>query len=140
MGHADTHRRLHELTGAQQFEQMRAYLRDDLVFEDTARNVTTKTFPEFMDWLGGWFVAFSDARPEDSTYLEGPDFSVSVFHGRGTNDGPLGSFPATGRSLDLLFCELLHYDADGRVSSGQMFYDQLTMLTQLGLAEPPAAQ
>jgi uncharacterized protein (TIGR02246 family) len=139
MGHAETHRKLHELVAAKQFDRMREYLRDDFSYEDTSRNLTTKTFPEFTDWLGEWFTAFSDARPEEGTYSEGPDFSVSVFHGRGTNDGPMGPFPATGRSMNLLFCEILHYDSDGRGISGEIFYDQLTLLTQLGLAQPPAS-
>jgi ketosteroid isomerase-like protein len=57
--------------------------------------------------------------------------------GRGTNDGPMGPGKAvTGKRMDMPFCEILRVQ-DGRVVSGEMFYDQLTMLTQLGLAEAP---
>lgn len=138
MGHADTHRRLHQLAVGKRFAELGGYLREDFSYEDTARGVTTKTVTEFTDWLSGWFTSFSDARPDEGTYWEGPDFSCSVFHARGTNDGPVGPFPATGRSMDVPFCEVLHYDAEGRGLSGMGFYDQLTMLTQLGLVPPPA--
>jgi ketosteroid isomerase-like protein len=57
--------------------------------------------------------------------------------GRGTNDGPMGPGNAvTGKRMDMPFCEILRVQ-DGRVVSGEIFYDQLTMLTQLGLAEAP---
>ena len=40
--------------------------------------------------------------------------------------------------MDMPFCEVIRYDSDGRATSGKIFYDQLTMLTQLGHAQPPA--
>lgn len=56
---------------------------------------------------------------------------------RGTNDGPMGPAHAiTGKRTDMAYCEILRVQ-NGRVTSGEIFYDQLTMLTQLGLAEAP---
>jgi ketosteroid isomerase-like protein len=48
--------------------------------------------------------------------------------------GPMRA--TTGKRMDMLFCEILHVQ-DDRVIGGEMFYDQLTMLSQLGLAEAP---
>jgi len=76
----------------------------------------------FIDWLQDWVNAFSDAAVSEPRYI----------------DGPLGNLPATGHRLDLGFCELLHYDASGRIASGEMCYDSMTMLVQLGHMNPPA--
>ena len=60
-------------------------------------------------------------------------------HCRGTNDGPLGPFPATGKEWTLPICEMWHFDADGRVVGGEIYYDQVSLLTQLGLLLEPSS-
>jgi hypothetical protein len=62
-----------------------------------------------------------------------------MFQGRGTNDGAMGSLPATGHRLDLAYCEVLNYDGSGRIASGEIFYDSMTMMVQLGHMNPPTA-
>ena len=47
----------------------------------------------------------------------------------------MGPFPATGKEWALPICELWHFDADGRVVGGEIYYDQVSLLTQL---EPAA--
>jgi hypothetical protein len=37
------------------------------------------------------------------------------------------------------FCEIREYDTDGKAVRGQLFYDQVTMLVQLGHMPPPGA-
>jgi len=49
----------------------------------------------------------------------------------------MGPLQATGRRMDLPFCEVMTYDAQGRIVAGEMFYDSTTMMVQLGLMEPP---
>jgi hypothetical protein len=55
--------------------------------------------------------------------------------GRGTNDGPLGPLPATGREVILPYCEVYHFNAAGKVIAGECYWDQLGLLRQLGVAE-----
>jgi len=49
----------------------------------------------------------------------------------------MGPLQATGKRIDLPFCEVFRYDAEGRMVAGEIFYDSTTMMTQLGLVEPP---
>jgi hypothetical protein len=72
-------------------------------------------------------------------YAEGPDHSTATFHARGTNDGSLAGMPATGQRMDVPFCEVLRFDTEGRCTEGEVYYDQMTILTQLGLVTPPGA-
>jgi hypothetical protein len=38
----------------------------------------------------------------------------------------------TGRKMSLPFCEICHFGKQGRIVSGGCYYDQYTLLTQLG--------
>ena len=57
----------------------------------------------------------------------------------GTSDGQLGPFPPTGRRVELPFVFAASFDDQGRIAGGGAYYDQLTMLVQLGHMEPPGA-
>jgi hypothetical protein len=38
--------------------------------------------------------------------------------------------------MSLPFCEICHFDKQGRIVSGSCYYDQCTLLTQLGHIQP----
>lgn len=136
MGHSETHKTLHQQFNGRDFDSMDEHMRGDLTSEDVPRGLTMKNRDEFKDWLRDWSTAFSDARVDAASYLEGADFSLARFRGRGINDGPLGPLPATGKPMDIPFWELLHYDGDGKVTAAAIHYDQVTLLAQLGHIEP----
>jgi hypothetical protein len=56
----------------------------------------------------------------------------------GTHDGPLGPLPATGQEFTLPLYEMWHFDSSGQVVGGDLYYDQLSLLTQLGLMPQPS--
>lgn len=64
--------------------------------------------------------------------------SIAQFIVTGTNHGPLGSMPATDRKMTMPFCEIAHFDKQDRIVSGGCYYDQYTLLTQLGHIQPLA--
>jgi len=64
---------------------------------------------------------------------------VAGFRARGTNSGPLGSVPARHRRMDVAFCEVLRYDAEGRVASGELYYDAMSAMVRLGHLHLPAS-
>jgi ketosteroid isomerase-like protein len=106
---------------------------------DQARGVTFRTPREFeSDFLNEWISVSSDCQVTDARYIDAGDTVVARFTARGTNDGPVGSFPATGKEWALPICEMWHFDADGRVTGGEIYYDQVSLLTQLELLPEPA--
>jgi hypothetical protein len=90
---------------------------------------------------GGRAKAFSDGRITDPQHADAGDIVVAQFTVEGTNDGPLGSMRPTGRKMSLFFCDVCHFDKQGRIVSGSCYYDQYTLLAQLGHIQPlePAA-
>ena len=66
------------------------------------------------------------------------DFVFTEFVGRGTHSGTFASpggpsIPATGKKGELPCCEAFRL-RDGKVVSGRIYYDMLTLLGQLGVA------
>jgi steroid delta-isomerase-like uncharacterized protein len=128
------HRAGHEAFNRRDFGAMVTEYAGSIRWIDQARGVTFSTPEEFKsDFLEGWTRASSDCQVTDARYADAGDSVVARFTARGTNDGPLGSFPATGKEWSLPICELWHFDADGRVVGGEIYYDQVSLLTQLEL-------
>ncbi|MER5391281.1 nuclear transport factor 2 family protein [Saccharopolyspora sp. NPDC002686] len=140
MRNQDTHRKLHELFNERELDEIDHYIGADFAYIDHPRRGTMHTLAQFKEWLGEWISAFSDARVIGASYVDGPGFSVAYFHGRGLNDGKLRRHAATGRQMDAAFCETLRYDQHGRAIGGEVYYDQLTLLAQLGLLEEVKAR
>jgi steroid delta-isomerase-like uncharacterized protein len=140
MGHGDTHRLIHEAFNHRDFDAIAQRLAPGFLIEDLPRGITIKSAGELEGWFQGWVGAFPDAEIGDARYDEGADHSVATFHVRGRNDGPFGDVPATGRRIDLPACEVAQFASDGRVLSNEMYYDQVALLSQLGLLPGAAAE
>jgi ketosteroid isomerase-like protein len=54
------------------------------------------------------------------------------FAARGTHTGPLGPIPATGKSAEVVVCDIVEI-RDGKIYREREYYDQLTMMQQLGV-------
>ena len=45
----------------------------------------------------------------------------------------------TGRTIRIPFCEIMTFNEEGQIVSGAAYYDQLSMMIQLGHAQPAEA-
>lgn len=101
--------------------------------------LTCKGVQEFKAYLASWFDAFPDTAIDGGQYSVAGDVVVHQSVERATNNGPLGAFPATGRSVSVPFCEVWRLDWEGRIVTGDLYYDQLSLMVQLGHVQPPSA-
>ena len=134
-----TLRAAHESWNKRDFEGVLSSVADGLVYTDHGRNITLNSREKFRAWTEGWAKAFSDGRITNPHYIDGGDTVVAEFTAEGTNDGLFGSMKPTGRKMSLPFCEICHFDKQGQIVSGGCYYDQYTLLTQLGHLQPLAA-
>ena len=135
----ETHRAGHEAFNQRDFEAMTRHYADSITWTDHAKGRTFSTPQEFRtDFLAGWLELSSDVRVTDARYLEAAATVVSTFTAEGTHDGSLGPFPATGREFALPLCEMWHFEASGRVVGGDLYYDQVSLLRQVGLMPQPS--
>jgi len=134
----ETFRAAHEAFNRRDFDGVVSKMAEGITYRDQARNVTFTGRNGFKEFMQGWAEAFSNVAVTDPTYLDAGDTVIAQFMGRGVNDGAFGPHPATGREIDVPFCEFMRFDDNGQIVSGGIYYDQLTMMTQLGHIEPSA--
>jgi predicted ester cyclase len=134
----ETYRAAHDAFNRRDLDAAVAAMTEGYRFVDQPRGATLDR-QQFKDvFMQGWVNAFSDARVTEREYIDGGDVVVCRFVGRGTNDGSIEGAPPTGRTMNLPFVEIMRFDSQGRVTGGEALYDQVSILTQLGLMPAPA--
>jgi steroid delta-isomerase-like uncharacterized protein len=133
MSHTDSHKQGHEAFNNRDFEALTQNMADDAVWTDHARGLELKGKQQIVGWLKGWTEAFSDARVTDAQFLDAGDVSIATFTAQGTNDGAVQGLPGKGKRMSARFCEILHYDDQGRMTRGESFYDNATIMRQAGV-------
>jgi steroid delta-isomerase-like uncharacterized protein len=58
---------------------------------------------------------------------------------RGTHEGPLRSLPPTGREFELPILAFFVFEGDDKLVCERVYFDQLTVLRQLGIARDPTS-
>jgi predicted ester cyclase len=89
-----------------------------------------------------WFTAFPDARITIRNEVISGDYIVQEGSFEGTNTGTwkseVADMPATGKSLNGQYC-LIAKVKDGLIVSSNLYFDQVEVMTQLGLLPAPVA-
>lgn len=134
----ETLRAAHESWNKRDFAGIVKNSAEELVYTDNARATTLNGRDQFREWTEGWAKAFPDGRITNPEYIDAGDTVITRFTVEGTNNGPFGSLKATGQPMSLPFCEICQFDKQGRMVSGGCYYDQYTLLTQLGHIQPLA--
>jgi steroid delta-isomerase-like uncharacterized protein len=134
----ETFRAAHQAFNKRNFEAVVNAMTEDVVYHDRARGVTFEGRSGFRQFMQGWVAAFSNAEVSEPKYSDAGN-TVAEFVARGTNDGPFGPLPKTGRTINVPFCEILTFNEKGQIASGAVYYDQLSMMIQLGHAQPAEA-
>ncbi len=93
------------------------------------------------EYAMGWLRAFPDARVTIHNQVVAGDWVAEEFTFEGTHEetlsGPGGDVPATGRRVTGRGVELIRVEGD-KIAEDRLYFDQVQLLTQLGLM-PEAA-
>jgi steroid delta-isomerase-like uncharacterized protein len=114
------------------FDRWLACFASDATFVDLAQGVTATGRDEIMAYGQAWIDALSDAAYADVRITEAGDTVTMQFNGQGVNDGPFGTFPATGKRVSFPFVNVIKVNAQGEIAKVEQLYDRLDVLTQLG--------
>jgi steroid delta-isomerase-like uncharacterized protein len=116
---------------------------DEFVAPDFVRHSSTfgqsqiRTRDQLREYLAAEYKTFPDAR-ETINFLVAEGDKVTVHsHCHATQGGPMGSLPASGRTLSADFISIYRI-ADGRIAEAWVEWDALNGLIQLGHLAPPA--
>ncbi|MFQ5555188.1 MAG: ester cyclase [Acidimicrobiia bacterium] len=112
---------------------------------DSARHSQATTeMPEIrgreamLAFLEATFAAFPDWHDEIELMVAEGDKVAYVTTGTGTNTGPMGPMPPTGKPVSVVN-HITQRIEDGRIAETWIEWDNLAVLAQLGLFPPPDA-
>jgi steroid delta-isomerase-like uncharacterized protein len=133
-------KRFVEIINAQDFERL-----DEIVQRDVRRHsqstpdVKVESLDELKQFLARDQVAFPDARIELLQLVSEGPFVAHLSRFTGTQEGPMGPFPASGKAASI-DCSGLFRIEGGRIAELWIVWDNLAVLGQLGhlpSPEPP---
>jgi steroid delta-isomerase-like uncharacterized protein len=117
---------------------------DDLLTDDFCRHsqatadVQVRSRTEFKQLQESFAATMPDQHVTIEMLVAEADKVAAYATYTGTQTGPMGPFPATGKKVDSRFLSIFRIE-DGRIAELWVEYDNLAMLTQLGLFPPPPA-
>src|SRR5436190_6944779 len=137
---AQTVRTLYDSYNARDFERSASIVTDDYDGIVVPLATTFRGAEGVKEFQRGWATAFPDSRVEIRSVTANEERVIVEYIGRGTHTGPLatpgGTVPATGRRVDIPFCDVVEL-RHGKVASDRTYFDVATMMEQLGVAGAP---
>jgi steroid delta-isomerase-like uncharacterized protein len=111
---------------------------DAIMAEDFVRHceatpgVEVRSREQFKDFLRGFDVAFPDnVQTITQMAAEGDRVGILATY-EGTHTGPFGDIPATGKPVKFTFAGMFRV-ADGKLAEFWITWDNVTVMSQLGL-------
>jgi steroid delta-isomerase-like uncharacterized protein len=127
--------RFYEAFGAGNLDEAISTCADDLEIVDPGMG-QVRGSDRFREYLETFKRAMPDARAVVERSVESGDIVAVEGRFTGTHTGPLatddGEVDPTGAAIDLRFADVSRV-RDGRIVAYHTYYDQLGLLTQLGL-------
>jgi steroid delta-isomerase-like uncharacterized protein len=85
-----------------------------------------------------YLLGFPDLNMEDIRTIDmGDGWVLNEILWKGTHTGLYFDILATGRPVEIMGAFLARYDSDGLITNLNIYFDNLTVLAQLGLFPPP---
>jgi steroid delta-isomerase-like uncharacterized protein len=129
--------RFTEATNAQDWEAF-----DELLTKDFRRHcqatpdVQINSVEDFVKLQESFVSSMPDQKITTKMLIAEGDKVAAYAVYSGTLTGPMGDFPATGKSTALNFITIFRIE-EGRIAEIWVEWDNIAMLTQLGLFPPP---
>jgi steroid delta-isomerase-like uncharacterized protein len=138
MDPAASMRRSFEMINSGEIDGFIDLLADDFVEHEempgmpTGREGTRQLFKTMAE-------AFPNMKWDPQDILVDGDKAVARVQFTGTNDGEFMGMPATGKSVSVQVIDIVRFGEDGLAREHWGVFDQMAMMTQLGLVPGPPA-
>jgi len=116
---------------------------EEVVAEDFTRHSAATAGPqvtsrdEFIELQKVFISSFPDQHVTLRQLVAEGDLVAALATYSGTQTGPMGNFPATGNAVEAPFLAMFRVES-GRIAELWVEWDNVAMLTQLGLFPPSA--
>jgi steroid delta-isomerase-like uncharacterized protein len=120
------------------WDKVRASTTTDLVYDEAATHRKVEGIDQVLEVWQGWAAALPDSQGTIHNAFVSDDKVIIELTWRGSQTGPMqtpdGEIPATGKSIEMRACQIIEIE-DGKVKSIRQYFDMMTMMQQLGLAQ-----
>jgi steroid delta-isomerase-like uncharacterized protein len=128
--------RMVDAINARDFEALDAVIAPDIQRHSAATpDVTVTNREEFKEFLRQDVASVPDSRQEVLLMLAEDGLVAVRMRYSGTQQGPMGPFPATGKTFSLPFLGILRIENE-QIAEMWVEWDNLGLLSQLGLFPP----
>ena len=128
----DRLRAAHDAFSAGNHEAAMGLVAPEVRFTDHRLGQNFATRQEFRGWLDAHKAMASDMQIVDAQYVVSGEWVTARFRAVGTQDGPLGPFPPSGKRFSGDICEVWHFNSNGEADEGHNYSDGTGLLAQLG--------
>jgi steroid delta-isomerase-like uncharacterized protein len=128
----DTHTRQTEAENRHDLSQHADFLHDDIEFW-VAGGMSTTGIDAYCDTVRVAYDGMSDFKVVLEDQFATDDRVVCRWRATATHDGDYFGIPATGTTVEYTGVSVWHYDG-GKARRGWSFPDNLSLMTQLGVA------
>jgi len=118
---------LHDLDGLMQLFSPSALHFDAAAGEQRTEPSAIRTYHEEL------FRGFPDFRLDLTQTYASEEVVVLESIVSGTHQGEFKGVPATGKRFEIPVCGIYTFDANDRIAGEKIYYDRMTLLTQLGV-------
>lgn len=102
-------------------------------------SITTTGIQGARDMLALVRTAYPDFKQEIEAMSTNGDRTYAHVHITGTNSGPWGAMPATGKAMDIMGVDIFRFQ-DGKIAEHWGYMEEMKMMVQLGLMPAPGAE
>ena len=138
MDHAATLRRMYDLLSAGDVDGFGDILADDFVDHEELPGLEG-TKDGVKTFFRAYIAAFPGLKVVPEDVLTSGDKVVARTRATGTHQGELMGIPATGKSINVQFIDIIRFGDDGLAREHWGVFDTMTMMQQLGVVPGPPA-
>ncbi|MCB0795462.1 MAG: ester cyclase [Flavobacteriales bacterium] len=113
-------------------DELDAYVSADFVDHQKPPEVTTTGHQMIKDMFALYRTSMPDLHQEWLHASTSGDRTYIHYHLTGTNTGPYGDMPATGKAMDVMGVDIIRF-ADGKAVEHWGYMEEAKMMEQLGM-------
>ena len=116
--------------------QIDNYIAPNAVEHTPDPNITSEGSQRVKDAIAMYHTAFPQSKVEIMNITAEGDMVTAQFRWTGTNSGPMGSMPATNKTMDITGVDIVRFE-NGKGVEHWGYWEEGKMMAQLGMAPPP---
>ncbi|MBK7384401.1 MAG: ester cyclase [Flavobacteriales bacterium] len=132
----ETFQKVFEMFNTGNMEGLDALVAADMIDHNPDPMATMKGLDGLKEMMGMYRTAFPDIKETVERITSDGDMVYAHYHMTGTNTGPMGPMPATGKAMDVMGMDIVRF-ADGKAVEHWGYMEESKMMQQLGMMPPP---